>query len=124
MDKQLKEEILITLPQFTGTEQIWQHRTFAGSIYLTDGCNYLRDKAQCRWLFDLIFSFQPMLKNEDFQCWKLVRQKDNEFEIKCQDDDENTLVSQHIPFSDFVLDELTIWIIRDGSLVCLLPSEY
>ncbi len=124
MEKQLKDEILEALANFTGTEQIWEHRTFAGSIYLTDGCNFLREKAQCRWLFDLIFSFQQKLKNEDFQCWKLVRLKNNEFEIKCLNGDENFLVGQHIPFSDFVLDELTIWVIRDRELICLLPTEY
>ncbi len=48
MEKQLKEDIIEALPHFTGTEQIWEHRTFAGSIYLTDGCNYLRDKANSR----------------------------------------------------------------------------
>lgn len=124
MEKQLKDEILESLANFTGTEQIWEHRTFAGSIYLTDGCNFLREKTQSRWLFDLIFSFQQKLKNEDFQCWKLVRLKNNEFEIKCLNGDENFLVDQHIPFSDFVLDELIIWVIRDRELICLLPNEY
>jgi hypothetical protein len=71
MEKQLKVEILEALPQFTGSEQLWEHRTFAGSIYLTDGCNFLRNKAKCRWIFDLIFSYQSKLKNEDFQSWRL-----------------------------------------------------
>jgi len=124
MEKQIKEEILEALPHFNGTEQLWEHRTFAGSIYLTDGCNFLREKANCRWIFDLLFSYQQKLKEESFQCWNLIRITGNEFEIKCHDGDENSLVRQQIPFSDFVLDELTIWLVNEGQPLCMLPSEY
>lgn len=124
MKQELKQEILEALPHFMGTEQIWEHRTFAFSIYLSDGCNYLKLKAQFCWFFDLVASHQAKLKHEDFQCWKLSRKSGNEFEITCEGGDENQLLTQRIPFSDFPLDELRIWVIRDGSLICMLPTEY
>lgn len=116
-----KDGILTNLPQFTGTEQIWKHRTFAGSIYLSDGCNFIREKAQCRWLFDLIFSHQLKLKTESFQCWKLNRIDGNVFSVQCSDGNKTILVSQEISYSDFPLDEIEIWLI-DG--ISLLKSEY
>lgn len=120
MEKQLKEEILETLPHFNGTEQLWEHRTFAGSIFLSGGCNFIREKAQCRWLFDLIFSHQLKLKTESFQCWKLNRVDGNSFSVQCSDGNKTILVSQVISYSDFPLDEIEIWMIDS---VCLLPSE-
>lgn len=100
---------------------MWEHRTPFGKLLLTDGCNYLREKAQCRWLYDLLMSYQKDLKEEEFQCWTLRRTKGNSFIALCVDGNDNELVRQEIPFSNFVLDELRIWLIEG---ICLLPSEY
>lgn len=122
MEKEkLKQEILNELAHFTGSEQLWEHKTIGEKLLLTDGCNYLREKANCRWLFDLIFSHQRSLTGQNFQCWALKRIDGNEFVATCDDGNDNELIRQDIPFSDMVLDEIQIWVI-DG--VCLLPSEY
>lgn len=120
MENITKQEVLAQLLYFTGSEKMWEHRTPFGKLLLTDGCNYVRGLGS-RWLFDLLQSYQGKLKNEEFQCWTLKRTKGNEFVAVCDDGNDNELVRQVIPFSDFVLDEIRIWLI-DG--ICLLPSEY
>lgn len=120
-NERLKQEILNELPYFTGSEQLWEHSTPFGRLLLTDGCNFIREKAQCRWLFDLIQSHQPKLQGEEFQCWTLSRTKGNSFVTICDNGDGLELLRQDIPFSDMVLDELKIWLIEG---TCLLPSEY
>ncbi|MDX2361997.1 MAG: hypothetical protein QNK23_14400 [Crocinitomicaceae bacterium] len=121
MNTELRTEINSSLLYFTGSEQLWEHKTFIGKLYLTDGCNYLRDKAQCRWFFDLIKSYQPKLKNEEFQKWVLERVSDMDFLITCDDGNDNILVRQKIPFSDFPLTGITVWKVDE---VVMLPREY
>lgn len=122
MEKErLKREVLSHLTYFTGSERMWEHRTIAGKLLLTDGCNFIREKCEARWLFDLLFSHQKDLKEQEFQCWTLRRTEGNTFVAICDDGDGKELIKQMIPFSDLVLDEIKIWVI-DG--VCLLPSEY
>lgn len=121
MNTELKNEITANLPYFTGTEQLWEHKTFYGKLMLTDGCNYIREKAQCRWLFDLIKSYQPKLKSEEFQKWVLERVSDMDFLVTCDDGDNNILVRQKIPFSDFPLNGITVWKVDE---VVMLPREY
>lgn len=121
MNTEIRTEILNALPYFTGTMQMWEHRTPFGKLTLTDGCNFIRQKAECKWLFDLIQSHQPSVKQEEFQVWKLEKVNDMNFLITCEDGDDNTLLTQKIPFSDFPLNGITVWL-ADG--ICLLPSEY
>jgi hypothetical protein len=61
------------------------------------------------------------LKGYEFQVWKLIKQGDGTWFIHCDDGNGKTLAGQEIPYSDFLLDQLELWLI-DG--VCLLPSEY
>jgi hypothetical protein len=88
---------------------------------LTDGCHFIRENAGAYWLFDLILSWQMQLKGYEFQVWKLIKQGDGTWFIHCDDGNGKTLAGQEIPYSDFLLDQLELWLI-DG--VCLLPSEY
>ena len=121
MNTEIRTEILNALPYFTGTMQMWEHRTPFGKLTLTDGCNFIRQKAECKWLFDLIQSHQPSVKQEEFQVWKLEKVNDMNFLITCEDGDDNTLLTQKIPFSDFPLNGITVWL---ADAICLLPSEY
>lgn len=121
MNTAIATEMMNELPYFSGTIQMWEHRTPFGRLTLTDGCNYVRQKAESRWLFDLIQSYQPQLRGEEFQTWTLERVSDMKFMVTCTDGNDRTLVTQSIQFSDFPLQSITIWLV-DG--VCLLPSEY
>lgn len=118
--EKLQQEILAQLPYFTGSEQMWEHNTPIGKLLLTDGCNFVREKCEARWLFDLIQSHQPKLKKESFQTWTIEKIIDIKFLVTCTDGDETTLVAQQI-HSDFPLNSLTVWLSED---TCLLLSEY
>lgn len=121
MNTAIATEMMENLPYFSGTIQMWEHRTPFERLTLTDGCNYVRQKAESRWLFDIIQSYQLQLRSEEFQTWTLERVSDMKFMVTCTDGNDRTLVTQSIQFSDFPLNSITIWLV-DG--ICLLPSEY
>jgi hypothetical protein len=56
------QEITDRLPYFTGT-QVW-HR-YIGGLLLTEGVVYLCESAECFWLVDVIWSYQPLCKKDD-----------------------------------------------------------
>jgi len=119
-----KTEFSRVLAEFRGTDIYHLHRLPNGmSIKITDGCSYVREHAGggAYWLYDLILSYQMKLRNELFQVWKLTRQPDQKWYVECSDGNGGFLVGQEIPYSDFPIDSIELWLI-DG--VCLLPSEY
>ena len=117
-------ELRASLRQFTGTEHYYEHRGVGRTmIYLTDGCKYLAEKAQCYWLFDLILSYQHRkdISNTQVQVWILKKQEDKTWTVHCTDGNFTVLARQDIQYSDFPLDEIKIYL-EDG--VALLPSEH
>lgn len=121
MNTELAQEMTNDLPYFSGSEQMWEHRSIGGRMYLTDGANYVREKGQARWLFDIIHSYQPQLRSQQFQVWTLEKVNDTAFIVTCTDGNSLKLVSQKISFSDFPLNSITLWKVDE---VVLLPSEY
>jgi len=120
MENTLKQE----LGQFTGTEHYYNFM----NLKLTDGVKYLAEKGKCWWLLDVILSYQGKLKNVPFQLWEVVRKTpeiegfDFKATVTCREDAGlKPLVTQLIPYTDFPLDEVKLYLI-DG--VILLPSEY
>jgi len=57
--------------------------------------------------------------------WK-KRARLNEALVTCDDGDEHLLVTQEIPFADFALDEVKLYVTNDdfNGIVVMLPSEY
>jgi hypothetical protein len=92
-------------------------------MHLTDGCNYLRENAACYWLFDIILIQQgtELMQFEPFQRWQLKKQADGTWVVTATDGNTINLYKQRIQFTDFPLDEITIYV-DEG--VALLPSEY
>lgn len=116
-----KAELQHKLKQFYCTNKY--HR-YGLELFLTDGVKFLADNAECYWLLDVINSYnmtEPKVQNEGFQVWKCVRIKDYEFMVTCTDGNKKVLTEQRIPFSDLILDEVTIWK-EDDTLI--LPSEH
>ena len=113
----------IDLNGFTGTENYYRASLF-GELKVTDGVQYLRTEGNCYWLTDIIFSYQPKLKQQDFQVWKLNKYGTKGWMVSCEDGDYNILISQFLEYSDFEeqtgLTEVTIWVEND---VAMLPSE-
>jgi len=109
----------LNLDQFTGTSQYYKH--FTGLLY-TDGIKFLADKAKCYWFIDIVASNQYKFKNTHFQIWKLKVDENSEGLVTMKEDtDKPILVSQHIPYTDFPLDEIEVYCIDN---VMLLKSEY
>ena len=119
-----KEKFRIVLTGFIGTESYHLHRLANGMIMkLTDGCAFVREYAGegAYWLFDIILSWQYKLHQHPFQVWKLRQLENVSWMIQCTDGNETVLATQEIPYSDFPIDSIDIWL-TDG--VCLLASEY
>lgn len=70
-----------TLAGFCGTTKYYAHKvTNYLKLLLTDGCNYVREVANARWLFDEILYNQPRpeIRDLEFQVWVLWFEKDND----------------------------------------------
>ena len=109
------------LGQFTGTEQYYRH--LFGKF--TDGVKYMADKAGAYWLIDAVMSYQISRKTKGvpFQVWTLKKNEGKNsavLEMK-EDIDAPVLVSQRIPFTDFPLESIKLYM-QNG--VLMLPSEY
>ena len=113
-------ELLSELAQFTGTTQWFKNLMFPNFRY-TDGVKYLAEKAGAYWLIDYIFSNQVSpVKEQPFQVWK-ISVNDNVGFIKVEDGNYNVVKEFKIPFTDFPLEEYTLWFTDN---VLLLKSEY
>lgn len=114
--------LLQHLAQFTGTETYYNHSLGNMKLYLTDGCHFIREQCEAYWLFDLILSHQlsKNVKSEQFQVWKFQKRV-NDWIITCSNGNDKLLVKQIIEYSDFPLNEITIWLEEN---IALLPSEH
>ena len=111
------------LRQFHGTEN-WYRHGMARNILYTEGAKYVAESAEAYWLLDEI-AFSQMIKrvaDEEFQLWKLkVNLKDQTANLICEDGNGHTVYRKRIPYTDFPLEEISLYFI-DKTI--LLPSEY
>ena len=129
------------LDQFTGTEHYYPHWT--GRMKATDGVEYVAEVGECFWLIDIIASYQhePQVKREEFQVWELKKQEhapelfkdkycsvlerkvtsDDMAVVQATDGNGNVIAEQFVPYTDFPLDEIKMFLTND---VLMLPSEY
>jgi hypothetical protein len=119
------------LAHFTGTETYtnlrypWLRKRFL----LTDGVQYLAEKAQAYWLMDAIAAHQINKKvaNEPFQVWILTVNEHRQARLTCNDGNNTLLTFQKIEYTDFPLSEITLYASQDdylGGRVVMLTSEY
>lgn len=121
MKANLRDEFSAQILSFTGSTKRWKDQTPFGEIVLSEGCKFLREREESKWLFDLMQSHQTHLKDEEFQEWITERISEKEFMVTCTDGDDKTFATQKIQYSALPLDELKIWLVEG---VYLLPSEY
>lgn len=121
-----KDEILNELPNFYGTDGYTRWSALFRNFVLTDGALYLAEAAGAYWLMDAIASHIGAYKNEDFVVAKLQRATaTNGWVLRLEDGNDGLLADQLIEFSDFPLDEITLYVIQQDDLwVILLTSEY
>ena len=111
------------LRQFTGSEN-WYRHGINREVLFTDGARYLADEGGAHWLLDTIAICQRHEANvaaEPFQVWKLTVHADRTATLACEDGNGNTVYTQRIPFTDFPMDEATLWFANN---VIYLPSEH
>ncbi len=111
-----------SLEQFTGTEKYYNYLC---GLKLTDGVHYLATKGKCFWLLDVIASYQPKNSQVPFQLWELEVKEDKDKRgaviTMREDTGKKALVEQKIPYTDFPLQSIKLYVINK---VVLLPSEY
>jgi hypothetical protein len=123
METKTKEEFELELANFTGSSQLHKYHILDYSIAFTDGVRFLVEEGHAWWLPDLILSFQwrPRVYNEEFQVWTLLKQKDETWTITCTDGNDAVLCRQHLPYSDFPIESLKLYVV-DKTI--MLTSEY
>ena len=117
-----------SLMGFIGTSNYYEHKvTDDIKFLLTDGCNWIREAAEARWLFDEILFNQPRpeIKDLSFQVWVLWKETadgESDWVLRCEDGNDNTVLVQVLMEAvDFPIDEIRIWVVGG---VAMLPSEY
>jgi uncharacterized protein (DUF736 family) len=111
------------LSQFTGSEN-WYRHGINRNVLFTDGAKYVADTGGAYWLLDEIAITQRYDKRvaaEEFQVWKLAVRPDRTATLVCDDGNDNIVYTQHIEFTDFPCDEITLWFANN---VIYLPSEH
>lgn len=111
------------LGQFTGTECWYRHAVNRNILY-TDGIQYVAEQAGAYWLIDEIAFAQTnrTIRHEEFQVWKLeVNLPQSTAILICEDGNGRIFYRKKIGYTDFPLDEITIYFVDQ---VILLPSEY
>lgn len=126
------EELQAGLAQFTGTGTWYRYQFGQVTLaYYTDGVQYLAENAECYWLLTEIVSVQTQdkIRREPFQVWHLQVDEDWGATLSCEDGNDNVVFTKEIPFTDFPLEEIMIWVEYgeiEGALkpILLLPSEH
>ncbi len=125
MNKASKQEILNQLQLYTGTEGYYR---YLGGLLLTDGAKFVAEACGAYWLLDIICSVQtiPEVKNEDLQVCHLRKTGETTAIFTIEDGDNNLVYQQEIPFTDFPLDQMTLWVCAQDQQkrIVMLPSEY
>lgn len=115
----------LDLSGFTGTEHYYRYHS---GVYLTDGTAYLAKEAGCLWLMDMIVSYLPTIpSDESFVVMTLQRNKNGGADFGLTDDipAKRWYAAQHIEWTDFPLDEITLYVERgEDAWVVLLTSEH
>ena len=115
------EEILAIINGAIGTESYHKFSPLPGYPVITDGVLALAEAAGCYWLLDVIGSHQNNKQlDKEFQVWKLeVNEESRECVVRGYNDTD-LIITQEIPYTDFPLKELKLYLI-DG--IILIPSE-
>lgn len=115
-----KETILNELPNFYGTEQYYViHNKFV----ITDGAKFIADECGAYWLMDMIWSWMANHK-DNFSVATLLK-RESDWHFKLDDGNGNIWAEQVIPYSDFPLDGIKLYVVESEMGWCvMLTGEY
>jgi hypothetical protein len=111
------------LRNFTGSETFYRH-ALNRKVIFTEGAHHVAETGGAFWLLDEIALVQPYdarVAAEEFQVWKLTVRSDRSAALTCEDGNGHVVFTKEIPFTDFPLDEITLWFAND---TIYLPSEH
>ncbi len=95
------------------------------NVLFTDGAKYVADAGGAYWLLDeiaLAQRYEKAVAAEEFQLWKLAVNLDQHTGVlTCDDGNGNIVGTKRIPFTDFPLQEISLYFCNN---TILLPSEY
>jgi len=118
------QEIKYNLGNFYGSQGYYEFSPLFSRIYLSDGTKYIAESCEAYWLMDLIANHIPSIGDDWFAVAKLTV-KGSECKFVIEDGNGNVIASQDIDFTDFPLDEITLFVERgDDNWVILLPGEH
>jgi hypothetical protein len=90
-------------------------------VHFTDGARTVWEKGGAYWLHDLIaihVAFDPACSTvtaQPFQAWKLkVNLPAQSAVLTADDGNGNVFYREEIPYTDFPLERLTLWVEGDG----------
>lgn len=107
-----------TLRQYNCSDEFYKYNF---GMIITEGAKALADNFGLYWLLDIVASYQPRLRRQEFQVWKLKRFEDNSAMVVCTDGNDRILAQQEIPYTDFKCCLAILWVECN---VILLPSEH
>lgn len=122
-----QDQIKSDLRQFIGSITYTKFSPLFPNVVLTDGAKYLADECGAYWLMDMIASHLPSLPASEYWAIAILTVDDGKALFTLADDSPATKVyaNQSISYTDFPLDEVKLYVIREGGeWVILLPSEY
>ena len=111
------------LAHFTGSET-WYRHALVRDVLFTDGAKHVADTGGAYWLLDEIALAQRYTKKvaaQEFQVWTLKVKDDRTAKLTCEDGNCNAVYAKRITFTDFPLDEISLYFCNN---TILLPSEY
>jgi hypothetical protein len=110
------------LAQFTGTERYY--RWWIPNFVLTDGAHYLAANG-ASWLIDAIVSHIKSYRDQYMAIFTL-KVKSSTATLSCTGDEDTTLFTQKIGYTDFPLDEIKLFVSLgdETTRVVALMSEY
>lgn len=118
------EDLKENLAQFIGTENYYRWSVLFPNFILTDGAKYLAEEAGAYWLMDLIASHRGAFHRDTFAVVKL-KKREKDWLVVIEDGNDNEYARQVIEYSDFPLDDLTLYAcLSEAGWVIMLPSEY
>ena len=122
--KMTADEIIRDLAYCTCADYYQKHWL---GIKFTSGVERMAEICEAFWLIDAVASYQTAKFRalNPFQSWRLkpapTKKEPDRHLLWCEDGNGNIIKRQSIPFSDFPLDSITLWVEND---VILLPSEH
>jgi hypothetical protein len=100
------------LMQFTGTAT-WYRHSLNSNVFYTEEALYLAKRGHAHWLLDeiaLIQAYEKAVATEEFQAWTLVVRADRSATLTCDDGNGRVVFKKQVPFTDFPLDEVSLWL--------------